>query len=91
MSQRLLWPVLFVSFVLGIIVLSISLKKKPLPHHQTDTPPMETVVVTDAGQEQELLQVLGIIDSWEPQTGHLIFHEDQVKYDITVDPTHMRE
>jgi len=90
MSQRLLWSVLFVFFILGLIVLSISLKKKPSPHYQTDTPLTETVVVTEAGQEQELLQVLGIVDSWEPQTGHLIFHKDQVKYDITVNPTHMR-
>lgn len=91
MSQRLLWSVLFVFFILGIIVLSISLKKKPSPHYQTDTPPMETVVVTEASQEQELLQVLGIVDSWKPQTGHLIFHEDQVKCNITVNPTQIRE
>jgi len=90
MSQRLLWSVLFVFFILGIVVLSISIKKKQSPHYQTDTPPTETVVVTEAGQEQELLQALGIVDSWEPQTGHLIFHKDQVKYDITVDSARMR-
>ncbi len=90
MSKRLLWSVLFVLFVLGIIVLSISIKKKSSPHYQTDTQPIDTIVAVEGGQEQELLQVLVIVDSWEPQNGHLIFHENQVKYDITVDPTQMR-
>lgn len=49
--------------------------------------PVDTIVAVEGGKKQELIQDFGNVDSWEPQNGRLIFHDDQTIHDTMVDPT----
>lgn len=77
--------------VLGIIIFWLRINSQPrLINQPADTSPIDTIVAVEGGKKQELIQVFGTVDSWEPQSGRLIFHQDQTTHDIIVDPARMR-
>ncbi len=51
---------------------------------------LERVVAVEAGKEQELKQIMGIVDNWDAKSGKLVFMEDKIRHEVLVDPGNMR-
>jgi len=89
MLKRPLYLALFILLVSAIVVFLLKTNNQSHVVKQNKEP-VDTIVAVEGGKKQELIQVFGTVDSWEPQSGRLIFHQDQTTHDIIVDPARMR-
>lgn len=48
------------------------------------------MVAVEAGKEQELKQIMGIVDNWDAKSGKLVFMEDKIRHEVLLDPGNMR-
>jgi len=89
MLKRPLYLALFILLVSAVVVFLLKTHNQSHVVKQNKEP-VDTIVAVEGGKKQELIQVFGTVDSWEPQSGRLIFHQDQTTHDIIVDPARMR-
>lgn len=83
---------LLILLVLGIIVFWMrgALKTSLVEVEEKTGGELERVVAVEAGKEQELKQIMGIVDNWDAKSGKLVFMEDKVRHEVLVDPGNMR-
>lgn len=89
MLKRPLYLALFMLLISAIVVFLLKTHNQSHVVKQNKEP-VDTIVAVEGGKKQELIQVFGIVDSWESQSSRLIFHQDQTTHDIIVDPARMR-
>jgi hypothetical protein len=83
---------LLILLVLGIIVFWMrgALKTNLVEVEEKTGGELERVVAVEAGKEQELKQIMGIVDNWDAKSGKLVFMEDRIRHEVLVDPGNMR-
>lgn len=83
---------LLILLVLGIIVFWMrgALKTSLVEVEEKTGGELERVVAVEAGKEQELKQIMGIVDNWDAKSGKLVFMEDKIRHEVLVDPESMR-
>jgi len=83
---------LLILLALGIIVFWMGgvLKTNLVEVEKKTGGELERVVAVEAGKEQELKQIMGIVDNWDAKSGKLVFMEDKIRHEVLVDPGNMR-
>lgn len=73
---------LLILLVLGIIVFWMRgvLKTNLVEVEEKTGGELERVVAVEAGTEQELKQIMGIVDNWDAKSGKLVFMEDKIRH-----------
>lgn len=90
-KEVVLWGLL-IALVLGMIVFLLRghFKTSSVKVEEKTGGELERVVAVEGGKEQELKQILGVVESWDPESGKLVLTSENVNNEIIINPQVMR-